>query len=112
VKDINKSKKFYQAITETLGHTITNESRECFFIDELEVRQNPETTKALHLAFHAENPWSVKMFHDMAIISGGTSVDMPLELGGIYMANVKDPDGNYVEAIFKGNHKRDRTISY
>jgi predicted lactoylglutathione lyase len=105
VKDIEQSKKFYQSIVETLGHTITRESHEGFFIEELEVRQNPETTKSLHLAFYAENPWSVKMFHDMALLSGGKSVEIPTELGGMYMTNVMDPDGNYIEAIFKGNQK-------
>ena len=114
VKDINQSKKFYQAVVEILGHTITNETGECFFINELEVRQDTETTKSLHLAFNAENPWSVKMFHDMALLSGGTSEGSPVELGGVYMANVKDPDGNHIEAIFKGNVRayRERSISY
>lgn len=114
VKDIHQSKKFYQAVVEILGHSITNVTRECFFINELEVRQDKETTKSLHLAFTAENPWSVKMFHDMALLSGGTSVGKPVELGGIYTANVKDPDGNFIEAIFKckTNAHRERAISY
>ena len=105
VKDIDQSKKFYQSIVETLGHTITKESHEGFFIEELEVRQDSMTTKSLHLAFSAENPWSVKLFHDMALLSGGTSVEPPTELEGMYMTNVMDPDGNYIEAIYKGNHK-------
>lgn len=105
VKDIDQSKKFYQSVVETLGHTITRESQEGFFIEELEVRQDPETTKSVHLAFYAENPWSVKMFHDMALLSGGKSLETPTEVGGMYMTNVMDPDGNYIEAIYKGNHK-------
>ncbi len=113
VKDIDQSKKFYRAVVETLGHTITNEAQDVFFIGELEVRENPVTTKSVHLAFTAENPWSVKLFHETALKAGGTDMGSPAESHdmGIYAANVMDPDGNYIEAIFKGNQKN-ISISY
>lgn len=113
VKDIDQSKKFYRAIVETLGHTITKEAQNVFFIGELEVRENPETTRSVHLAFTAENPWSVKLFHETALKAGGINMGSPTESrdAGIYTANVMDPDGNYIEAIFKGN-QRNISISY
>lgn len=103
VKDIDQSKKFYRAIVETLGHTITSEAQDVFFIGELEVRQDMHVTRSAHLAFQAENPWSVKLFHDMALKAGGVSVGNPREANsaGVYTAHVMDPDGNYIEAIFK-----------
>ncbi len=107
VKDIDQSKKFYSAIIETLGHSITKEAQDVFYIGELEIRQNPETTKSVHLAFLAEHPWSVKLFHETALKAGGKDLGSPVESPemGIYTANVMDPDGNYIEAIFKANQK-------
>lgn len=103
VKDLDQSKKFYRAIVETLGHTITEEADKYFYINELEIRQNTETTKSVHIAFHAENPGSVKLFHESALRSGGQCIGGPRESKeyGYYKANVMDPDGNCIEAIFK-----------
>lgn len=113
VKDLDQSKRFYRAIVETLGHTITGEAEKHFYINELEIRQNPETTKSVHIAFYAENPGAVKLFHESALRAGGKCMESPRELleHGIYTANVIDPDGNHVEAIFKG-HQKNRSISY
>ncbi len=113
VKDINLSRKFYQAIVETLGHTITGEAKEFFYINELEVRQNAETTRSAHIAFHAENPGSVKLFHESALRAGGICNGSPRVTSdlGVYTANVVDPDGNYIEAIFKGR-QNSVSISY
>jgi len=113
VKDLDLSKKFYRAIAETLGHTITKEDSGRFFIDELEVRQNPETTKSVQLAFQAENPGSVNLFHETALRFGGKCLGTPKQCAepGMYSAHVQDPDGNYVKAIFKGT-QRSRSISY
>lgn len=106
VKDLDQSKKFYRAIIETLGHTITKEGTDNFFIDELEIRQHDEISRAVHLAFNAENPGSVKLFHETAIRHGGKCAGGPVSPGpGTYAANVMDPDGNYVEAIFKDSQK-------
>lgn len=112
VKDLDQSKKFYRAIVETLGHTITREESDHFFINELEIRQNPETSRSIHLAFNAENPGSVKLFHETAIRFGGKCAGRPVCLRpGTYAANVLDPDGNCVEAIFKESQKS-VSISY
>lgn len=112
VRDIDESKKFYRAVVETLGHVITNEAQGAFFIDELEVRENPEITRSV-LAFNAENPGSVRLFHETALRFGGKSVADPRECSapGTYSAHVLDPDGNTVQAVFKGNQKS-ISISY
>ncbi len=106
VKDLDKSKKFYRAIAETLGHAITSESQGRFFIDELEIRENHVPTKSVQLAFNAENPGSVKLFHETALRLGGKCLGSPgsIEMGS-YVACVSDPDGNTIEAIFKGQQK-------
>lgn len=101
VKDIDQSRRFYQAIVEILGHTITEETSNNFYINELEIRQNPEVTKSAHIAFHAENPALVKLFHDTALRYGGKCLETPIQRPGIFTANVMDPDGNYIEAIYK-----------
>lgn len=113
VRDIDESKRFYRAVVETLGHVITAENQRSFFIDELEVRQDLVTTKSVQLAFNAENPGSVKLFHDTAVRFGGKSVVDPREsiAPGVYSARVLDPDGNTIEALFKGTQKS-VSISY
>lgn len=112
VKNLDQSKNFYRAIAETLGHTITKEGSDCFFIDELEVREHEEVTREIHLAFKAENPGSVKLFHEAAIRLGGKCLGSPGSPGpGTYVANVEDPDGNVVGAIFKDTQKS-ISISY
>lgn len=112
VRDLHESKKFYRAVVETLGHTITREEADHFFIGELEIRQNPETSRSVHLAFQAENPGSVKLFHETALRNGGTCVGVPVSAEpGVYAANVLDPDGNCIEAIFK-KFQKPVSISY
>jgi predicted lactoylglutathione lyase len=114
VKDIDESKKFYRAIVEILGHTITGESADHFYINELEIRQNQQTTKSAHLAFHAENPALVKLFHDTALRFGGRCLETPGQKcgKGIYTAHVMDPDGNDIEAIYKDGRENAASISY
>ncbi len=114
VKDINESKKFYRAIMETLGHSISAEGLGQFFIEELTIRENPEPSRSIHIAFQAQNPGSVKLFHETALRSGGKCITVPAERSreGIYNANVMDPDGNLIEAIYKSHHGRRSSISY
>jgi predicted lactoylglutathione lyase len=112
VKDIGQSKRFYQAVVEILGHTITEETSDNFYINELEIRQAGETTKSAHLAFHAENPALVKLFHETALRFGGKCLETPKQRPGIYTAHVMDPDGNCIEAIYKGISHKAFSISY
>lgn len=113
VKDLAESKRFYRAVVETLGHTISGESQDHFLIDELEFREDVETSRSIHLAFQAENPGSVKLFHETALRFGGKCIGGPESNDlGSYTAHVLDPDGNRIEAIFKGKNQKDVSISY
>lgn len=115
VKDINQSKKFYRAVVETLGHTITGEAKDQFFIDELNIRENPEVSSGcVHIAFYAESPGSVKLFHETALRCGGKCIGAPDErsFSGVYASNIIDPDGNHIEAIYKSRNQRSFPISY
>ena len=113
VKDLDQSKKFYRAVVETLGHTITKETKEQFFIEELEIRQSSETTKSIQLAFKAEHPGLVKLFHETALRHGGRSLSEPdaTEVDSL-TAHVIDPDGNDVRAIYRLRSQKTNTISY
>ncbi len=114
VKDINESKKFYRAIFETLGHTITGEAEDQFFIYELNIREDERPTSGMHIAFHAENPGLVKLFHEAALRCGGKCIGAPSERAhrGVYTADIIDPDGHHIEAIYKNKAQRTSSISY
>ncbi len=114
VKDINASKKFYRAIVETLGHSISSESHDTFSIDQLEIRQAPEVSKAVQLAFNASNVGAVRMFHETALKCGGGCLFRPENntTPGIYKAQVTDPDGNTIQVIYKGINHNNISISY
>lgn len=110
VSNLERSKQFYQAVIETLGHTISDEASDRFCIDELFVTQNTVPSQSMHLSFQAENPATVKLFYETALQSGGKCQGAPKERAlnsGYYAACVMDPDGNSIEAIYKS-----RTISY
>lgn len=112
VTDLDSSKRFYQAIVETLGHTISSESSEGFFINELEIRQNTEPSRSIELAFQAENPGSVKLFYETALRLGGKCLGGPGIRDAVsFSAQVADPDGNQLQAVFKKGQKA-ISISY
>lgn len=105
VKDIKRSKEFYQPLVESLGLSINFENDECFCIDELLVSESPEPTHAIHLAFQAEHPAAVKLFYETGLKYGGRCNGGPgtrTQQMGYYSAYVLDPDGNNIEAVFHG----------
>jgi len=51
------------------------------------------------IGFKCDSPEQVKQFHDVAVANGGTSIEDPPgvrsgSLGSLYLAYVRDPDGN------------------
>lgn len=106
VKDIDKSRDFYRSVVESLGRNITFEARDCFCVDELFVTESDLPSQSVHLAFLAEHPAAVKLFYETAIKHGGKCNGEPGPFQnriGHFSAFVLDPDGNNIEAVFRGS---------
>jgi catechol 2,3-dioxygenase-like lactoylglutathione lyase family enzyme len=106
VGDLQASKRFYQAVLESLGLGLTWEGDGAFAADELFVSDDGEPTAGLHLAFQAGGQDDVRRFHEAALAAGGTDNGGPGERDyyhpGYFSAYALDPDGNNVEAVFHG----------
>jgi catechol 2,3-dioxygenase-like lactoylglutathione lyase family enzyme len=58
------------------------------------------------IGFKCSSPEQVQQFHDIAVANGGTSIEQPpglreSELGSMYLAYVRDPDGNKLCALHR-----------
>lgn len=115
VKDIDASRKFYDAIFKVLNVPLGGTIGNSFWYDELFVSPNggPETigllTGRVHLAFQAADKAMVEAFHKAGVAAGGGDNGKPGERPyhpGYYAAFLTDPDGNNIEAVFHGPHKR------
>lgn len=115
VADLERSKRFYSAILETLGVPLGGEGPGFFWADELFVssRESPaaagELTGRVHLAFQAESPDAVKAFHAAGLNAGGRDHGAPGPRNyhpGYFASFLLDPDGNNVEAVYHGVAKR------
>lgn len=58
------------------------------------------------IGFKCSSPEQVQAFHDAAVAAGGTSIEEPPglrsgEMGSLYLAYVRDPDGNKLCAIHR-----------
>lgn len=112
VRDIAASKRFYRAALGALGIPIGAEGDDWFSADELFVSLPPEGVAPgrTHLAFQADGEEAVRRFHAAAIAAGGRDHGAPglrpHYHAGYYAAFVLDPDGNNVEAVWHGPHRR------
>jgi class 3 adenylate cyclase/catechol 2,3-dioxygenase-like lactoylglutathione lyase family enzyme len=109
VRDLEASKRFYRAILEALGRTLSGESDDHFWADELFASDDAEPTERLHLAFQARDPDTVATFYEAALAAGGRDNGGPGERRyhpGYYAAYVLDPDGNNIEAVYHGASTR------
>ncbi|MET0273129.1 MAG: VOC family protein [Phenylobacterium sp.] len=105
-RDLEASKRFYQAALEALGLAIT-EGDGHFFCDELWVDEGQG--HPVHFAFQAKDREAVERFHAAALAAGGRDNGGPGEREyhpGYYAAFAFDPDGNNVEAVYHGPHDR------
>jgi catechol 2,3-dioxygenase-like lactoylglutathione lyase family enzyme len=104
VRDLETSRRFYQAALRPLGHEV-HAGDDFFASDELWVTADGPRTTGLHLAFQAADEDAVRRFYEAALAAGGTDNGAPGERQyhpGYYSAYVLDPDGNNVEAVFHG----------
>jgi catechol 2,3-dioxygenase-like lactoylglutathione lyase family enzyme len=118
--DIERSRRFYNEVlgilgvgeaTENIagsGHTrlfYRNENGTNFIVTE-PINDEPATVaNGATVAFACTSPEQVKLFHDVAVAAGGTSIEAApgprktAGMGTIELAYVRDPDGNKLCAI-------------
>ena len=115
VRDLDASRRFYQAALEALGVPIGGDGDGFFWADELFVSsaESPAAqgvlTGRLHLAFQARDTAAVDAFHRAALAAGGRDNGAPglrPYHPGYYGAFVLDPDGNNIEAVYHGPAQR------
>ncbi len=118
--DIERSKRFYNAVLGTLGasepfcHKADSGHMRLFYrhdgstfcvtepIDsEMATFANGGT-----IAFKCNSPEQVQEFHDTAVSYGGESIEEQPglregSLGAMYLAYVRDPDGNKLCAVYR-----------
>jgi len=113
VADVARSARFYDAALATLGLRRVRQMPEnvgsdgigygveypVFWID----RFHPHSVRQ-HTAFAAKNRAEVDAFHAAALKAGGTDNGAPGQRWPhYYAAFVLDPDGNNIEAVFRGD---------
>lgn len=118
--DLQRSKRFYDALLAVLGaggavHNVANSGHERLFYrhdgSTFAVTQpidgEPAQCGNGHtVGFRCESPEQVDAFHRAALSAGGTSIEDPPGMrqsgtGSIYLAYVRDPDGNKLCAIHR-----------
>lgn len=115
VTDLERSKRFYEAVLGTLGVPLGGEGPGFFWADELFVSDTQSkastgvVTGRAHFAFQAKDRETVARFHRAGLEAGGKDNGPPGERPyhpGYYAAFLLDPDGNNVEAVFHGAAER------
>lgn len=115
VRDIDASRRFYEAVFKTLDIPLGGSAADHFWIDELFVStaDSPaalgELTGRHHLAFQAKDRATVEAFYKAGLAHGGKDNGAPGERSyhpGYYAAFLIDPDGNNIEAVYHGAANR------
>ena len=118
--DIERSKRFYDAVLGTLGareplrntaasgHTrlFYRHDGNTFCVSEPIDDEAATFANGATIGFKCHSPEQVKAFHDTAVAHGGTSIEDPpglrkSNLGAMYLAYVRDPDGHKLCAIYR-----------
>lgn len=111
VKDLAASRRFYQAVFDSIGIPIAGEGDTYFWADELFISTASseaaagQLTGRHHLAFQARDRATVEAFHQAALAAGGKDNGAPGERPyhpGYYAAFAIDPDGNNIEVVYHG----------
>jgi catechol 2,3-dioxygenase-like lactoylglutathione lyase family enzyme len=108
VRDLDASRRFYEAVLEPLGIPV-RAGNGSFAADELYVSDDGEPTRGMHIAFQAPDEETVVRFHEAGLAAGGTDNGGPGERPyhpGYYSAYLLDPDGTNVEAVYHGPAER------
>ena len=118
--DIERSKRFYDAVLKVLGaggaieNTNKTGQRRLFYRHDGStfsitepIDGNPATFgNGSTIGFKCESLDQVRQFHDVAVTSGGTSIEEPPgprsgTSGSLNLAYVRDPDGNKLCALHR-----------
>jgi catechol 2,3-dioxygenase-like lactoylglutathione lyase family enzyme len=118
--DIERSKKFYDAVLGVLGagepfrhQNRTGQTRlfyrhngATFCVSEPIDGAPATVANGGTIGFKCESPEQVRQFHDTALAHGGTSIEDPPglrddKLGALHLAYVRDPDGNKLCALHR-----------
>ncbi len=118
--DIERSQRFYDAVLGVLGaggalqnQASTGHMRLFYrhnggtFCVSQPINGQPATfANGGTVAFKCSSPEQVAQFHDVAVAHGGTSIEEPPglregKLGAMYLAYVRDPDGNKLCAVHR-----------
>ena len=109
VADLDASKRFYSAVLQVLDVPLGGEGDGWFWADELFVSRGEPRTGRVHLAFQAPDHDTVQRAYAAALAVGGRDNGAPGERPyhpGYYAAYVLDPDGNNIEVVHHGPHRR------
>ena len=115
VRDIEASRKFYEALFKVLEIPLGGEGPDYFWVDELFISTAEsqaaagQLTGRHHLAFQARDRAMVEAWHAAGLSAGGGDNGGPGERPyhpGYYAAFLIDPDGNNVEAVFHGEARK------
>lgn len=118
--DIERSKRFYDAVLGVLGarepfrDTAPSGHARLFYRHDgntLGITEPINGEKACGanggtVGFKCSSPEQVKQFHDVAVAHGGTSCEEPpglreSSLGAMHLSYVRDPDGNKLCALYR-----------
>jgi Lactoylglutathione lyase and related lyases len=121
--DIERSKRFYNALLGVLGvlgvgepfrsRNKTGQTRlfyrhdgGTFCVSEPVNGEQASFANGGTIGFRCTSPEQVRQIHDTAVAHGGTSIEDPpglreSELGPMYLAYVRDPDGNKLCAMHR-----------
>lgn len=118
--DIERSKRFYDAVLQTLGvgepirnisgtgHTrlFYRHEGNSFCITEPINGEAATCANGGTIGFKCNSPEQVKQFHDTAVAHGGTTAEDPPGLregamGALHLSYVRDPDGNKLCALYR-----------
>lgn len=115
VRDLDATRRFYDAVFAVLGMPLGGEGDNFFWVDELFISTADSEAAAgkltgrHHLAFQAQDRAMVDAFHKAGCAAGGKDNGAPGERPyhpGYYAAFLLDPDGNNIEAVFHGEAER------
>ena len=110
VRDVEKSKAFYEKAFKPLDYKISFGEEGLFWAFDtgkglFEIYQSKESkaTASFHMAFRVENQTKVQEFYEAALSAGahdnGEPGPRPNYTENYYACFVHDPDGNNIEAV-------------
>ncbi|RLP25171.1 VOC family protein [Mesorhizobium sp. YM1C-6-2] len=112
VRDIDASRRFYEAVFAAIGIPIAGEGKDYFWADELFISTADSEAAAgkltgrHHIAFQTKDRAMVDAFYEAGLAAGGVDNGKPGEREryhpGYYAAFLLDPDGNNIEAVHHG----------